>query len=243
MRISVIIPYTKGDSERQYGLLEMMECIKKQTYRDFEVIFCEVTRDGTSIYMPAAVDQKLLLKHDGLFNKCWAVNCAVRKAKNDFLLILDADTIFKEDYFQKIVDFYKEFKNPFFVAYESVHFRTGRDEPTKRSLKSTYIRAAAHAWCCTKEFFWKIGGMNEKYEGYGAEDQDFWERAKHVDGVVMNMEYDIEHAYHNWHPRDSNFPLNPKRVPLLYETKRDPGAEIEKLKAIAEHLGGDKPYV
>jgi len=242
MSISVIIPFTKGEENRQKGLVTLLDCIKRQTYKDYELILAEMTRDGSLVYLPEKIEKRIALRYDGIFNKSWVINHAVKKATHEHVLVIDADTLFEDDYFQCVVDYYEKYKNGFFVAYTTVHFHQGRDEPTPRSLQATYIRAAAHAFFFTKKFFWSIGGMNEKYFGYGAEDQDLWYRAQYVEKILVDMPYDIWHTYHDWHPKDSSFPLNPKRVPLLDETKRDPRSEIDRLVKIQEHLGGDKPY-
>lgn len=242
MSFSVIIPYIKGEENRRNGLVEMLKRIRSQTFRDFELILCEATQDGTSDYLPFSFDQRFLLRFEGRFNKSWVINYAVRNAKHNKILVLDADTLFESDYFQKVWDYYDKYKNNFFVAYTVVHFLVGRDEPTPRSLKSSYIKAAAHAFFFDRDFFWSVGGMNEKYFGYGAEDQDLWFRVAHREGILIDMPYEIQHAYHHWHPKDSAFPLNERRVPLLEETQHDVEGEIQKLLKIKDQLGREKPY-
>lgn len=240
MKMSVIIPFTKGDKERQEGLEAMLQCIKRQTFRDFELILAEMTRDGTTVYLPYKPDNHIVLKHDGIFNKSWVCNVAVKQAKHDFLLFLDADTLFYDDYFQAIAEYYEQYKNEFFLPWKQCRMLAGRDEPTERIVDAMYLQGAAHAWCVTKDFYWKIGGMNEKYFGYGAEDQDFYERARHFLKVIFQMDVILSHTYHHFHPKDSAFPLNPRRVDLIEETRRSIEDEIRKLKGL--ELGGLEPH-
>jgi glycosyltransferase involved in cell wall biosynthesis len=243
MNISVIITYVKGDQERQDGLLKLFDCIKRQTFRDFELILAEMTLDGTTVYTPYKPDQHLVLNYKGIFNKSWVSNVAARKAKYDLLLSLDADVVFDEDYFQAISDYYEKYKNEFFVPWDKCIMGVGRDEPTERIVTGSYMRAAARAWCVMKDFYWKVGGMNEKYFGYGAEDQDMFFRAEHIMKIVTFMPCEIRHTYHHFHPKDSSFPLNMKRVELLEQTKADLQGEIDRLVLNIPNLKDEEPYV
>src|SRR5574343_2086469 len=100
MTISVIIPFSRGDKERQDGLWLMLACIKKQTFRDFELILVEMTQDGVGCYLPYKPDQHILLPYIGQMSKSWVCNRGVRAANNNELLFLDADTQFDEKFFQ-----------------------------------------------------------------------------------------------------------------------------------------------
>lgn len=242
MSISVIITYVKGDPERQEGLRLLFECLKKQTFRDFELILSEMSVDGTTVYTPYKPDLHIVKVYKGWFNKSWMSNVAVRKANHELILSLDADTLFDEDYLQTIWDYFSKYKNEFFIPWNKCVMGVGRDEPTERIVDGQYMRAAARAWCVTKDFYWKIGGMNEKYFGYGAEDQDVFFRAEYILKIVMFMPYTLKHHYHHFHPKDSSFPLNPHRVPLLEETQKNLEGEIKKLVEIVPNLSDERPY-
>jgi glycosyltransferase involved in cell wall biosynthesis len=242
MTISVIVPFVKGDKERIEGLHIMWGCIKRQTYRDFELILAEMTQDGTTVYLPYKPDKHIVKKYAGIFNKSWMCNVAVREASYENLIFLDADTQFDDGYFQRIIDYHQEKKHKFFVCWRKCVMLAGRDEPTPRVIDSTHMKAAAHCWFVEKPFYWKTGGMHEKYFGYGAEDQDFWERSRFFIGDIQNMPDEIKHTYHHFHPKDSAFPLNPRRVQLKEETMREMDLEIKKLVTRQDKLGRDVPY-
>jgi glycosyltransferase involved in cell wall biosynthesis len=242
MSISVIIPFSKGDKERQEGLNTLLACIKAQTFRDFELVLVEMTRDGSSVYLPYKPDQHILLPYDGVMSKSWVCNVGVRVAKNNQLLFIDADTQFDEKFFATVFDFYDRFKNKCFVTWDKCMMLAGRDEPTERELNAYHMKAMGHSWFFEKDFYWKIGGMNEKYFGYGAEDQDLWERALHVEKYVPNMPYVIKHTYHHFHPKDSVYPLNERRVSLKEETLQFIDREIGWLVRNQDKLGRDKPF-
>lgn len=240
--ISVIIPFTRGDKERQDGLNILFDCIKKQTFRDFELIVVEMTQDGTGVYLPYKPTQHILLPYKGVMSKSWVCNVGARNASNNGMLFIDADTQFEEGFFASVFDFWDRMKKPFFLAWNKCVMLEGRDEPTPRLVEAWAMKAAAHAWFVEKETFWKIGGMNEKYFGYGAEDQDFWERGMHILKDIPNMPYNLKHIYHHFHPKDSAYPLNDKRVPLKEETMQFIDREIEWLVKNQDKLGRDKPF-
>jgi glycosyltransferase involved in cell wall biosynthesis len=241
MTISVIIPFARGDKERQDGLWLLLDCIKKQTFRDFELIVAEMTQDGTGVYLPYKPDQHLLLPYKGVMNKSWVCNYAVRKCKHNDILFLDADTQFDEKYFATIFDFHDRYKNKCFVAWDKCMMTAGRDEPTERELNAYHMKAMAHAWFFEKDCYWKTGGMNERYFGYGAEDQDHWERAMHLEKYIPNMPYTIRHTYHHFHPVGSAYPLNERRVLLIENTMNNLALEIQTLTEMQDSLGRDNP--
>jgi len=240
--ISVIIPWSKGDKERQEGLTILFECIKAQTFRDFELIIVEMTRDGAKSYLPYAPDQHIVLPYSGVMSKSWVCNVGARAAKHDNLVFIDADTQFGDEYFKLVWDFADRFKNKFFIAWDKCMMLAGRDEPTVRQVDAHGMKAAAHVWFVRKKFYWEIGGMNEKYFGYGAEDQDFWERGMHVEKYIPNMPYTLKHTYHHFHPKDSAYPLNERRVSLKEETIQFIDREIAWLVKNQNNLGQDKPF-
>ena len=237
--ISVIIPYTRGDEGREKNLLTLIDNIKKQTYKDYELILVEQLFDK-----PTELDIKdcnhicISYSENDKFNKSWAINVGVRNSKYNSLLVIDADMVFGNDYFQKIVDFSKDHPK-FFMGYSKIHCETGRDNPEKRVHVQTYLKAAGGVWYADKDFFWSIGGMNETYFGYGAEDNDFWQRANNVLGLVDGVQYEITHAYHHWHPIASHFPLNKERVEKFNIVMHDLDGAIRKLKEYK--LGGEFP--
>jgi len=237
--ISVIIPYTKGDEIREKNLKQLLSNIKKQTYKDYELILVEMLFDKPSeLNIENCNHICLRYPQNDKFNKSWAINVGVRNSKYNGLFVIDSDIMFGDDYFQKVVDFAKD--NPkFFMGYSKIHYETGRDNPEKRVHVQSYLKAAGGVWYADKDFFWSIGGMNETYFGYGAEDNDFWQRANSVLGKVNGLQYEVVHAYHHWHPENSHFPLNKERIEKFNIVMSNLGGAIKKLKEYK--LGGDTP--
>ena len=106
MKYSVIIPvYNRPDE-----VSELLASIAAQTFRDFEVL---VVEDGSSVKCEDIVNQyadkldiKYLFKENG--GPSMARNYAAERAKGDYLLILDSDTVVPERYFEAIENYLKD---------------------------------------------------------------------------------------------------------------------------------------
>ena len=189
------------------------------------------------------VDKHIVKYQDKLlFNKSWCINSGVKEAKHDNLLILDADIRFGTDYLQKVVEFAKDKK--FFMAYSGARLDRGTDNMHARMLEMKNITACALGFFITKDLFWRVGGGNEKYYGYGNEDNDLYARIKHIikfEGIAPHLPYEIEHTYHHWYREDSKYAMNKDNINMFNQTRSDIEQEIHLLKSFK--LGGDKPYL
>jgi len=232
--ISVIIPYTDGDSTRKRAFYGLMADVFSQTHMDYEVILVEELFEKHS-KVPFKFNNHIILRYEKPFNKSWCINVGVRQAKSNNCVILDADMQLPEDYLEMFDQFPK---NKFCVGYRDILLQVGRDNPEPRKKNYKEVKTAGGAWYVDKEFFWSIGGMNESYFGYGAEDNDFYMRAKHILGVIHCLPVDLTHSYHHWHPKESNFPLNPDRVGIYNKMMKDLNQTIRLLKS--KKLGDPK---
>ena len=245
--ISVIIPYTDGDETRRSAFKTTLDCIKNQTYKDFELIivemlFTEPTKLNIENCRHIIVRYENLegkKKEDTKFNKSWCVNVGVRNSNYDHCLMLDADISFPNNYFEQLVDYSNENKYQFFMGFENLIISKGRDNPEERLRSYKIAKMAGVSWFVEKKFFKDIGAMNESYFGYGAEDNDFWERANFVLREIYALPVNITHIYHHWHPKESNFPLNTERIEIFNQVKHNIPEAIDKLQHC--NWGSKKP--
>jgi len=209
-KLSVIIPVYDLSKDRIYPFFRLITSISSQTYSEYEVILANECEGK-------------------IYNKSMAINNAVRKTNYNNLLVLDADVCFESDYFKKVIKY--ALNKKIFIAFKKCRLLKGRDNVDERVAENCTLRALALAWYCDKDFFYEFGGMNEKYEGYGNEDVDAYLRAEHLNGSIGEIDYNIIHNYHHWHPVESCYPLNDRRKELLFETKNDITKEIERCQA------------
>ena len=111
MKLSVVIP-TRGDE----NMNNIIECLKNQTFEDFEVIF---------------VVDKMLEKKESKFENKWNIkfitnlnsnlcphnnaselrNYGIQVASSEFINLMDDDERFDDDYIQKSMDYREKFRD------------------------------------------------------------------------------------------------------------------------------------
>jgi FkbM family methyltransferase len=234
MSLSVIIPYTFGDTLRETNLANLLNSINAQSLPNFELIIVEELVDSTTEekapYHPK-INKYITLKDHRKFNKSWCINVGVRNCKYDNILVLDADMLFGKDYFSKVMDFSKLYPK-FFNGFNYISLMPGRDNPVCRILPFNNQTIIGGSWFTNKNFFFdELGGFNEDYFGYGGEDNDTGERVKYLLKKIPELPYPIIHQYHDWHIPTGANPLNPNRMAYLLEARKNPANVIAKLKS------------
>jgi len=241
-QLSVIIPYTYGGPLRAQALEVLLNSLKEQLFQPFEVtVVEEVLKDANPTFGGhERVNNHIVVHDDREFNKSWIINIAAKKANTNSLVIIDADSKMRNTHMGEIYVYREaqpQFK--FFCAYLYLKLQPGKDNPVERLTSSSYLEAVGGAWFCYKDFFFNVlGGMNENYFGYGAEDNDMWWRVQSWYNKTLgnNDKYPIPmlpvnmiHQYHDWAP------FKPDRYDMLNKTRNHP--EIVTQRLIEANLG------
>lgn len=106
MKLSIVIP-TRGDQNMQ----NISECLQKQGFKDFEVIFI-VDKPVTSDEGLVTSDDHRIkyitnLTHIIPHNNASALrNLGIKEARGEFILLMDDDEWFEEDYLEKSLMFW-----------------------------------------------------------------------------------------------------------------------------------------
>jgi len=221
--ISIIIPATSA--ARVENVRTITAFLKRQTYRDFEVILVEQIdaklgdiRTGGPHYDKLTVDRYLPLraKHHNIFSPAWMCNCGVKHARGNTLLFLDTDVVFDEKYLSRVSNcphpFFFSFKKAIHLTEEATKTVRATCKVTKADLAgATAYPAGAlehpgYAPCAQKSFFTgRLGAYNENYLGWGGLDNDIAWRARHIMGQDHMLASNI---YHMWHPRKHAVTVN-----------------------------------
>jgi predicted glycosyltransferase involved in capsule biosynthesis len=151
-------------------------------------------------------------------NKSKAVNLAAKKATKEVLVIADADVIYDPEIIVKSISLLNKAACvvPFTEVYNIERTATERllktepkwpidvkfEESTKKSI---YPGFAGKLIVISKEIFEKVGGFDERFIGWGGEDDAFSLAVKTICGKLVNIKGEI---YHLWHPV-SNYYSNP----------------------------------
>lgn len=207
--ISVIVPYRSQD--RSASVITVIDSMKGQLFPTINIILSEHDNKAT-INADSILPSKHLHIHsesDEPFNKSKAFNGGVDIAKDDYLILHDADMIVPNYYVSEIyktllfnsschlgkdVSYYDN-NDTDIINREKRAFR-----PQKFERYVSYYEGGSLA--CTKEYYSKIGGFYEAYSGYGCEDCDFYARL--IAGGSFKNDRRIS-LYHLNHPRSDKW--------------------------------------
>jgi predicted glycosyltransferase involved in capsule biosynthesis len=221
--VSVIIPFQTDHGPRA----EAFEWIKRYYSRVMpETELCCGTLNGEEV------------------NKSKAVNLAAKKAARDILVIADADVIYDPEI---IVESIRLLNNaawvvPFTEIYDiekAVTERLLKTEPRwpidvniKECTKANWIYDgfAGKVLVIPKRNFEAVGGFDERFIGWGGEDDAFSHAVKTLCGKFVNADRSI---YHLWHPKPTN-PNYSANIALYNRYLRASGNKEEMIKLINE---------
>lgn len=193
VEVGVVIPFRdRGEpSERTRNLLACLIALDQQSlprrrYRLTVVEADDQPRRRDAI-LPL-VDDYLFAPCPGLFNKSWAVNIGSLRAGAELLCILDADMLVDADFLERNVDRFEQpgtqahwpFRDVLCLDASSSHAAirgrclAGDPAVDRDQLRGVHLRRPPGACIWVREaLFRRIGGMDERFEGWGGEDLDF----------------------------------------------------------------------
>lgn len=143
--------------------------------------------------------------HNQDFNKSKAFNTAMLDVTSDFVILHDADIVVQGDYTKQVIDILRDYEGCHIgarVMYLDTQSTAQMSHSCKLDRTYTCERAVGYfeggSIGFRKSAYYKIGGFNEAYEGYGCEDCDFFERLKDHTRFFNQRSIDM---FHLWHSR------------------------------------------
>ncbi|TCR15998.1 galactosyltransferase-related protein [Streptomyces sp. BK205] len=216
-RVRVIVPFRdRGPGMRLRNLLACLLALRDQSVpRSFYQVVVVETDDEPrwrDSIKPRA-DHYLFAHKPGDFNKSWAVNVGAVNApgQTEILCVLDADALVDHDFIARNV---ARFHHPGTMGHLSYRDMWCLDESATSwaieerlwgrapQVDAQHLRAFVlrrPPGCCVwarTSAFQRIGGMDERFEGWGGEDNDFAYR------MDINSAFDHYHdpLLHMYHP-------------------------------------------
>ncbi len=193
--VLIVLPFRDRDTggARLRNLLACLLALRDQSFpRDLYQVTV-VESDDHPRHREAIVpfaDHYVFAPKAGLFNKSWAINAGVvhTPGRNEVLCILDADILADRDFVARNAE---RFRSPGVGGHLPYRKMNILDDPTtawairERTQRRSADADADHVrafqlrrppgfcqWVRTA-IFHRIGGMDERYEGWGYEDTDF----------------------------------------------------------------------
>lgn len=201
--ISYVVPFR--NFERTESIRTVVNNIRAQRFPVVHIIMVE--QDSSSkldIDSCQPVNHHLVTASNPLFNKAMAFNRGVASSPCDMVIMHDADMLAQGHYTKAVANVLKTHESCHLgstVMYtvkegmESVN-RTGIvDKATRCDRIVGYYEGGSLA--ATKKGYWKCGGFNEDYWGYGCEDCDFYARLSHGSDWLEAREFDFLHLWHS----------------------------------------------
>jgi GT2 family glycosyltransferase len=204
--ITTIMPIR--DIGRSDSIRTVLNSLRAQRFPAIEMILVE--QDGEKkFHLAQAEPIKYLFvastKPNQDFNKARAFNHAVLTATSNKIILHDADIMVQADYIKRVADILEDFEgchigetvsylDPSSTAQLCHSNRLDKTYKCERAVG--YFEGGSVAF--RKPIYFKIGGFNEAYEGYGVEDCDFFERLKSNSHFFNQRSIDM---FHLWHSR------------------------------------------
>lgn len=155
---------------------------------------------------------------DSIFNRSQARNIGASKSYRKYLLLLDADTVFNVGQIVKGIEIIKAGVAPWVIAYQDYYSLTeaasmklmNMDDPCielgepQAGEFMFKLKSFAGVLLMEKKVFDEVGGYDERFIGWGYEDNAFKDKMDTLHGSFQRVD---GRAYHLWHPRseEENF--------------------------------------
>jgi len=196
-----------GFRNRSIQMVEKcMESLKRQSFKDFEVLFIDYGSDQTT-----SCELIQLLNHYPFakyifnntigmpWNRSHALNTGIKLVKSEYLMTLDVDLIFSENYLQTFYENRAENK----VIYSNVYLlpENYQYEEKQTKLKTFQVQEGGSGLgFYPSKLISEIGAYDEYYCFWGCEDRDIKFRLKQngVEQKVMSIQEGP--VYYQWHP-------------------------------------------
>jgi hypothetical protein len=215
--VLIVIPFQDRGQERHRlrNLLACLAALRDQSSRreryQVTVVETDERERWRDVIRPRA-DHYLFAAKPGPFNKSWSVNVGVRHSpgRPEVICVLDADVLVDREFVARNA---ARFRRPGTGGHLTYRNMLSLDEPaTCRAIRDRVQRGHAEAdpayfrgfllrrppGCCVwvrAAAYERIGGMDERYEGWGGEDYDFLHRLD-LETPLDNYDDWLLHMHH-----------------------------------------------
>lgn len=221
MKISVVIPFKKDSNERLVNIQAQIKYLLLNGITDIVVV--EQGSNSRDELVTGSINYTNI-ENDGVFNKCKANNLGASLCKHDVVCFLDTDILIP---FHAFITAYEDIVSGYMGVYclsgaYGLHF----DGDMKRKFIEcnfdfnktlTIYELMRHkndihfskqpltgSFMMHRDFFIRIGGWNEGFEGWGYEDAEFNQRVVIGYGLESYKVLDDVSLIHLEHPKYGN---------------------------------------
>ena len=230
MKLSVIIPCGGNYPERVRNLHEVIACLQRQTYKEFELVLVEQRVDGNYYHNDIRCSKYIPISDPAGrgFNRSWCRNVGAYNASGEVVLLMDGDYVFQDDYLEQVLKMDDVFFSgtdlylwssareveAYFATRNMKVFESspGKLKPFLRGIACGGIVGFRRDW-----FINEFGGYNENFFKYGFEDTEAVNRIQKILNKnaheLATVPVHVAHLFHK--ERDGKFGTNNKLYDLF----------------------------
>lgn len=200
-----IIGY-RHNPDRFHNLKKVLDWING--FANVDVILIEQDTHSKISHLPLKA-RHIFLKSEKPYNKSWAFNVATKEAKSDIIIFADSDLIMNPNEFIEAVKLLEKYEmvNPYSSVVDLQPNETNHqldqmlliDRPGRGETDHQKVPLCGGICIFRKSAILKIGGWNESFMGWGAED-DF---QSHKVKNFLSWTECKNKCYHLYHSRET----------------------------------------
>lgn len=193
-------------------LPKLIESLESQTFKDFEVIFCDdKSDDGTKEFFKRYSFNfrwhyhRLWLKQGMQLSK--NLNQGIKKAKGEYCVFIMGDSFPELNYLEVLNEYTSSEKILCGIRVQVENKRViEMDWRLRKNIippevvllpDEPHYKITGNGLCIPMEAMRKYGGWNERIRGYGGDDNELVARLYYKGYLVWSVPQAI--LYHNWH--------------------------------------------
>jgi N-terminal domain of galactosyltransferase len=196
--------------------------------------------------------------NDGAFNKSWGLNVAARYAQAPLLFFADTDLIVPNDFeetlellargvevvkpYNRLIDLSEAQTDALDDGVLPLAAMSGADvnTPTNRAHIGEHVSLGGGVFAIQARRFLQIGGFDERFLGWGGEDDAMTLKIQRVRPSTMVLD---ACALHLFHPRDQAALMShahyAQNKALLEPYRQLPDAQLTRMMEIQKQMGGN----
>ena len=232
---SIIIPFKNNDKSRERNLHFILNYYKKYLPSS-EIIVVEQNTHTDFLLTSDKVEKYLKIKtNDNFFAKALLFNSGYNISRTDYIIMADADCVIDKNILENINEYYEYFDHHFVLPYNNEVYYLSEIE-TNRFIDDNDCNisqnqnknvdgiklASGGVGIISSSNFYKVGGFDERFKGWGAEDDAFYNKCSIMGVPPYRLSYDLLHLYHNvFHTEDNNYGNNLKTYDEHFSKNRE----------------------
>jgi len=205
MKFSIIIGFRKSNDQRLINLNALLYYWSNVCGGDFEVIVVEQD-DNPKLFppFPKHIEYKFIL-NGGEYNRSWGLNVGARMSLGEILVFCDSDILISDEDLRYCVNLMRDNGidtiDPKGNLWETPIKEYDEKILERHEKKRVHLNFSGGIILINRNAFMRIGGWDERFVGWGGEDNAMTLKILNCPGLVATKCEGMD-TYHLSHPID-----------------------------------------